>query len=164
VVVLDAIRFFSHTDINGQERARELLFETASMVNVDGQVLLVLDDSHPIVAAIARWNIAPLLKRELAERGELMLPPSVTSAVLVTDQAAAPAIVSGLKKALEDSRLPSSTRIFGPTLLPKAQAKIVLHVAHGQSSDLAEILHELQRKRSISKKDLLILRIDPYSL
>jgi primosomal protein N' (replication factor Y) len=164
VIVLDAIRFFSHTDINGQERARELLFETASMVSVDGQVLLVLDDSHPIVAAIARWNIAPLLKRELAERVELKLPPSVSSAVLVTDQAAAPAIVSGLKKALEDSRLPSSTRIYGPTLLPKGLAKIVVHVSHGQSSDLAKILHELQRKRSISKKDLLTLRIDPYSL
>jgi primosomal protein N' (replication factor Y) len=94
VIVLDAIRFFSHTDINGQERARELLFETASMVSVDGRVLLVLDDSHPIVAALARWNIAPLLKRELAERVELRLPPSVSSAVLVTDQAAAPAIVS----------------------------------------------------------------------
>ena len=164
VVVLDAIRFFSHTDINGQERARELLFETASMVNVDGQVLLVLDDSHPVVAAIARWNIAPLLKRELADRDELMLPPSVSSAVLVTDQAVAPVIVSGLKKALEDSRLPTSTRIYGPTLLPKGQAKIVLHISHGESSDLAKILHELQRKRSISKKDLLTLRIEPYSL
>jgi primosomal protein N' (replication factor Y) (superfamily II helicase) len=164
VVVLDAIRFFSHTDINGQERARELLFETASMVSIEGQVLLVLDDSHPIVAAIARWNIAPLLKRELADRVELMLPPSVTSAVLVTDQSAAPAIVSGLKKALEDSRLPSSTRIYGATLLPKGQAKIVVHVSHEQSSDLAKILHELQRKRSISKKDLFTLRIDPYSL
>ena len=164
VVVLDAIRFFSHTDINGQERARELLFETASMVNVDGQVLLVLDDSHPVVAAIARWNIAPLLKRELADRDELMLPPSVSSAVLVTDQAVAPVIVSGLKKALEDSRLPTSTRIYGPTLLPKGQAKIVVHISHGESSDLAKILHELQRKRSISKKDLLTLRIEPYSL
>jgi primosomal protein N' (replication factor Y) (superfamily II helicase) len=164
VVVLDAIRFFSHTDINGQERARELLFETASMVCIEGQVLLVLDDSHPIVAAIARWNIAPLLKRELADRVELMLPPSVTSAVLVTDQSTAPAIVSGLKKALEDSRLPSSTRIYGATLLPKGQAKIVLHVSHEQSADLAKILHELQRKRSISKKDLFTLRIDPYSL
>jgi primosomal protein N' (replication factor Y) len=164
VVVLDAIRFFSHTDINAQERARELLFETASMVNVDGQVLLVLDDSHPVVAAIARWNIAPLLKRELADRDELMLPPSVSSAVLVTDQAVAPVIVSGLKKALEDSRLPTSTRIYGPTLLPKGQAKIVVHVSHGESSDLAKILHELQRKRSISKKDLLTLRIEPYSL
>lgn len=164
VVVLDAIRFFSHTDVNGQERARELLFETASLVNRDGQVLLVLDDSHPIVAALARWNVAPLLKRELAERDELLLPPSVMSAVLVMDQGAAPAIMSGLKKALEDDRLPSSTRLFGATILPKGQAKIVMHVSHEQSLDLGAVLHELQRKRSISKKDLLTLRIDPYSL
>jgi primosomal protein N' (replication factor Y) len=164
VVVLDAIRFFSHTDVNGQERARELMFETASLVNRDGQVLLVLDDSHPIVAALARWNIAPLLKRELAERGELKLPPSVTSAVLVMEQVAAAAIASGLRKALEDRRLPSSTRIFGPTILPKGLAKIVMHVSHEQSLELGVVLHELQRKRSISKKDLLTLRIDPYSL
>ena len=164
VVVLDAIRFFSHTDINGQERARELLFETASLVSSDGQVLLVLDDSHPVVAALARWNIAPLLKRELAERAELMLPPSVISAVLVMEQTSASAILSGLKKALEDGRLPSSTRIFGATILPKGQAKIVMHVSHDQSSSLGVMLHELQRKRSISKKDLFTLRIDPYSL
>ena len=164
VVVLDAIRFFSHTDINGQERARELLFETASLVSSDGQVLLVLDDSHPIVAALARWNIAPLLKRELAERDELMLPPSVISAVLVMEQTSASPILSGLKKALEDGRLPSSTRIFGVTILPKGQAKIVMHVSHDQSSSLGAMLHELQRKRSIAKKDLFTLRIDPYSL
>jgi primosomal protein N' (replication factor Y) len=164
VVVLDAIRFFSHTDINGQERARELVFETASLVSSDGQVLLVLDDSHPVVAALARWNIAPLLKRELAERAELMLPPSVISAVLVMEQTSASAILSGLKKALEDGRLPSSTRIFGATILPKGQAKIVMHVSHEQRSSSGAMLHELQRKRSIAKKDLFILRIDPYSL
>jgi primosomal protein N' (replication factor Y) len=164
VVVLDAIRFFSHTDVNGQERARELLFESASLLNPDGQVLLVLDDSHPITAALARWNIAPLLKRELAERAELMLPPSVMSAVMIMEQGSAAAIVSGLRKALKDERLPSSTRIFGPTVLPRGQAKVVLHVSHEQSSDLWAVLHELQRKRSISKKDLITLRIDPYSL
>jgi primosomal protein N' (replication factor Y) len=164
IVVLDAIRFFSHTDINGQERARELLFETASLVSKDGQVLLVLDDSHPVVAAISRWNVAPLLKRELAEREELQLPPTVLSAVIVTDQQTAPTILSGLRKAQSDMRLPSSTRIFGATILPKGLAKIVMHVAHDQSSDLGKILHELQRKRSIAKKDLLTLRIDPYSL
>jgi primosomal protein N' (replication factor Y) len=164
VVVLDAIRFFSHTDINGQERARELLFETASLACSDGQVLLVLDDSHPIVAALARWNIAPLLKRELAERAELKLPPSVITAVLVMEQTSASPILSGLKKALEDGRLPSSTRMFGATILPKGQAKIVMHVSHDQSSSLGAMLHELQRKRSIAKKDLFTLRIDPYSL
>jgi primosomal protein N' len=104
------------------------------------------------------------LKRELAQREELMLPPSVMSAVIVVEQPSAQSIVSGLGKALADGRLPTSTRIFGATLLPKGMAKIVMHVSHNQSSDLSSILHELQRKRSISKKDLLTLRIDPYSL
>ena len=164
VVILDGMRFFSHTDINGQERARELIFETASLIQEKGRVLLVLDEVHPIVAALARWNVAPLLKRELAERDELQLPPYVASAVLVMDAVTAPQILSGLKKALAEGRIPSSTRIYGPTVLPKSQAKIVLHVSHDQWPELGRVLHELQRKRSISKKDLLTLRINPYSL
>ena len=164
VVILDAMRFFSHTDINGQERARELIFETASSIQEKGRVLLVLDEVHPIVAALARWNVAPLLKRELAGRDELELPPYVASAVLVMDAVTAPQILSGLKKALAEGRIPSSTRIYGPTVLPKSQAKIVLHVSHDQWPELGKVLHELQRKRSISKKDLLTLRINPYSL
>ena len=164
VVILDGMRFFSHTDINGQERARELIFETASLIQEKGRVLLVLDEVHPIVPALARWNVAPLLKRELAERDELQLPPYVASAVLVMDTVTAPQILSGLKKALAEGRIPSSTRIYGPTVLPKSQAKIVLHVSHDQWPELGKVLHELQRKRSISKKDLLTLRINPYSL
>lgn len=164
VVILDAMRFFSHTDINGQERARELIFETASLIQEKGRVLLVLDEVHPIVAAVARWNVAPLLKRELGEREELALPPKVASAVLVMEALTAPQIASGLKKALAEGRIPSSTRIYGPTILPKSQAKIVIHVSHEQWPELGKVLHELQRKRSISKKDLLTLRIDPYSL
>lgn len=164
VVILDGMRFFSHTDINGQERARELIFETASLIQEKGRVLLVLDEVHPIVAALARWNVAPLLKRELAERDELQLPPYVASAVLVMDALTSPQILSGLKKALAEGRIPSSTRIYGPTVLPKSQAKIVLHVSHDQWPELGRVLHELQRKRSISKKDLLTLRINPYSL
>jgi len=164
VVILDAIRFFSHTDLNGQERARELIFESSSLINPSGGVLLVLDESHPIIASVARWNIAPLLKRELAERAELNLPPTVSSAVLVMDIQTAAQITSGLRKAFSEGRLPSSTRIYGPTPMEKEQAKIVLHVAKDQSDKLALTLHELQRRRSISKKDLLTIRINPYSL
>jgi primosomal protein N' (replication factor Y) len=164
IVILDATRFFSHTDISSQERARELIFESASLIKESGKVLLVINESHPIVAAVARWNIAPLLKRELADREELKLPPMVTSAVIVVEAASSTQIASGLNKALSDGRLPPTSRIYGPTLLPKGQAKIVIHVAHKEWKQLALTLHELQRKRSISKKDLLTLRIDPYSL
>jgi primosomal protein N' (replication factor Y) len=164
VVVLDATRFFSYTDISTQERARELLLETSSLISKSGKVLIVIDDSHPIVAAISRWNVAPLLKRELAERQELLLPPTVASALIITSVQVAPQIVAGLRKALSEGRLPQSVRIYGPTVLPKDQAKVVIHVSHQEWNQLAVVLHELQRKRSIAKKDLLNLRVAPYSL
>lgn len=164
VVVLDATRFFSHTDLNTQERARELLFETSSLIRKTGKVLIVIDEAHPITSAIARWNVAPLLKREIADREELKLPPTVASAVIATDAVTAPQIVSGLRKAISDSRLPESARIYGPTVIPKDLAKIVIHGAHQEWRQIAEVLHELQRRRSIAKKDLLTIRIDPYSL
>lgn len=164
VVILDGMRFFAHTDLRTQERARELFFETSSLISPDGVVLLVIDDSHPIVSAIARWNVAPLIKRELSERTELHLPPSVFSAVLVMDQSIGMQIVSGLKKALTDGRIPQSSSIYGPTEISKGQVKIVIHADKKDAKALTDVIHELQRRRSIAKKELFTLRVEPYSL
>jgi primosomal protein N' (replication factor Y) len=164
VVVLDGMRFFAHTDLRTAERARELFLETSALISRKGKVLLVLEESHPISASIARWNVAPLLKRELAERSELQLPPYTTSAVLVMGQSDATQIFSGLSKAIEQGRLPQSTRLFGPAPIAKGQAKIVLHVENTEAPALIGVVHELQRRRSIAKKELFTLRINPYSL
>ena len=164
VVILDGIRFFSHTDLRTQERARELFLESSSLISANGTVLLVIDDSHPIVSAIARWNIAPLLKRELSERTELHLPPSVFSVVLVMDQSIGMQIYSGLKKALAEGRMPPSSHIYGPTEISKGQAKIVIYADKNDSQALTVVVHELQRRRSIANKDLFVLRVEPYSL
>jgi primosomal protein N' (replication factor Y) len=164
VVILDGMRFFSHTDLRTQERARELFLETSSLISKDGTVLLVIDDSHPIVSAIARWNVAPLLKRELSERTELHLPPSVFSVVLVMDQSIGIQIVNGLKKALADGRIPQSSNIYGPTEITKGQVKIVVHADKSDAKALTDVVHELQRRRSIAKKELFTLRVEPYSL
>ncbi len=164
VVILDGMRFFAHTDLRTQERARELFFETSSLISPNGVVLLVIDDSHPIVSAIARWNVAPLIKRELSERTELHLPPSVFSAVLVMDQSIGMQIVNGLKKALTDGRLPQSSTIYGPTEISKGQIKIVIHADTKDAKALTDVVHELQRRRSIAKKELFTLRVEPYSL
>lgn len=164
VVILDGLRFFAHTDLRTQERARELFLETASMISFQGVVLLVIDDSHPIVSAIARWNVAPLLKRELSERAELNLPPSVFSVILVMDQSIGVQIANGLKKASLEGRLPQSSRIYGPTEISKSHVKIVIHADKKDAQDLANSVHELQRRRSIAKKDLFTLRVEPYSL
>ena len=164
VVILDGMRFFSHTDLRTQERARELFLETSSLISKNGAVLLVIDDSHPIVSAIARWNVAPLLKRELSERTELHLPPSVFSVVLVMDQSIGMQIVNGLKKALVDGRIPQSSNIYGPTEISKGQVKIVVHADKSDARALTDVVHELQRRRSIAKKELFTLRVEPYSL
>ena len=164
VVVLDAIAFFSHTDINAHERARELIFETASLVSPRGQVLVVIDGAHPITSSIARWNVAPMIKRELADRQELDLPPYSSSAILIMSAEIATQIAAGLRRALADSRLPDSTRIYGPTEISNNKAKVTIHVDIHQSEAMRALLHELQRRRSIAKKELLTLRIEPYSL
>ena len=164
VVILDGMRFFSHTDLRTQERARELFFETSSLIAQDGIVLLVIDDVHPIVSAIARWNVAPLLKRELSERAELQLPPSVFSVVLVMDESIGIQIVNGLRKALVDGRIPKSSNIYGPTEISKGQVKIVIHADKSDGKALTDVVHELQRRRSIAKKELFTLRVEPYSL
>jgi primosomal protein N' (replication factor Y) len=164
VVILDGLRFFAHTDLRTQERARELFFESSSLISPDGAVLLVIDDSHPIVSAIARWNVAPLIKRELSERNDLHLPPSVFSVVLVMDQSIGMQIVSGLKKSFTDGRLPQSSSIYGPTEISKGQVKIVIHADKKDAKALTDLVHELQRRRSIAKKELFTLRVEPYSL
>jgi hypothetical protein len=65
---------------------------------------------------------------------------------------------------VSEQRLPSTTRIYGPTDVSKGLVKIVLHVAKSDRKELIDVVHELQRRRSIAKKDLFTLRVDPYSL
>lgn len=164
VVILDGMRFFSHTDLRTQERARELFLETSSLISAQGSVLLVIDDSHPISAAIARWNVAPLIKRELSDRAELRLPPTVFAVALAMDKLIGVQIVNGLRKSVTDGRLPTSTKVYGPTEIAKGQVKIIIHSDMEDSGKLIEVVHELQRRRSIAKKDLFTLRVEPYSL
>jgi primosomal protein N' (replication factor Y) len=164
VVILDGLRFFAHTDLRTQERARELFFETSSLISLKGAVLLVIDDSHPITSAIARWNVAPLIKRELSERTQLHLPPTVFSVALAMDQAIGIQIANGLRKSISDGRMPQSSKIYGPTEIVKGQVKIIIHADKKDAEGVIQIVHELQRRRSIAKKDLFTLRVEPYSL
>jgi primosomal protein N' (replication factor Y) len=164
VVVLDATRFFSHTDIRTQERAREILFETSALISEKGKVLLIIDEVHPIVSALTRWNVVPILKRELAERREINQPPYVASTLMIMGEAEGVAISAGLKRAVSDHRLPQSIQVFGPTPVAKEQSKIVIFCEHRDAEKLQRFLHEFQKKRSVARKDLITMRLEPYSL
>ena len=164
VVLLEGLKLFSHPDLRAQERARELFFETAAMTDPKGAVLLCIDESHPIVASLVRWSPGAMIRRELQERLEIPLPPFVSSYVISGQAKDFTSIATGLKKAVAEKRIPSSIRIYGPSEIGSSRARIVLYCPQEDCAALTSFLHELQRRRSIAKKEFLTVRIDPYSL
>ena len=164
VVVLEGLSYFSHDDLRANERANELFFEVAGSVKKGGVVLLAIDDAHPIVSSLIRWNPSAILKRELAQRSEISFPPSVNSAVMILPTAQASPLVSGINKAISDARLANDTRVLGPTKIDSQSSKIVVLSSSDSRTALTAFLHELMRRRSIAKKSDSSLRIDPYSL
>ena len=164
IVILEAARFLSQSDMRAQERSRSLFFSAASNLTEGGSLLLVLDHANPIIGALAAWKPSLISSRELRERREVSLPPYSRAVTLDIEESQGPALVRGLKASVNDGRLPASTRILGPTEARDGMSRILLLVDIERGEELIALIHEFQRKRSIAKKPLASLRIDPYSL
>ncbi len=164
VVILEGLTFFSHSDLRGDERARELFFESAGAVAPGGEILLSIDENHPIVAALARWNPTTLLKRELAVRRDLNLTPYSKSALLICESREATQLLEGLQRSIQEGRLPQSVRVLGPSSLGEASAKFVLTSNSEGFQKVVAFLHELSRRRSMAQKSPFTIRVEPYSL
>ena len=164
VVLLEGASFFSYADLRGQERSRESFFEAASYVKDGGEILVSIDPSHPIIAALSTWNPAHMYKRELSELDSLNLPPFSRAITIDVDVKEASSIAEGLKKALLDMRIPASTKILGPSIRSVSTARILLTANLSEFAKLTVFLGEYVKHRAVTKKDPIQLRIDPYSL
>jgi primosomal protein N' (replication factor Y) len=132
-------------------------------VRSNGNVILIQDEGDSISTALATWNASPSVHRDLSERKELHLPPYVRAIKLIISESE----VTRLKKALEvakaEGRLPASSRILGP--IPETdKASLILTADVQDGEELIVTIHEFMKRRSIAKKPLPSLRIDPYSL
>ena len=164
VVVLEGDNLFSQLDLRAQERAREAIMQSASLLSANGKALIVVDNAHPIVAGLSRWNLSPLLTRELREREQTQLPPYVHAIVLEIASSESSTFLSGIRSSISDSRLPSSTRILGPTALDSEFSRIILTVSRDQGQELFDFLVTYRKKRGRAKKSIPRMRIDPYVL
>ena len=164
VVVLEAESLFSQLDLRSQERAREAIMQSAALLASSGKALVVIDSAHPIVAALSRWNLSPLLARELREREQTQLPPLVHAIVLEIAHSDAPTLISGINASIKDGRVPSSTRILGPTRVDDENSRVILTVSRDDGQDLFDFLVMYRKKRGIAKKSIPHMRIDPYVL
>ena len=163
-VLLEGGSFFSYSDLRGQERSREAFFEAAGQVKTGAPVLVAIDSSHPINAALASWSPAHMYKRELADLEALELPPFKRSLTVDLLTFEASTVAEGFRKALLDSRIPASTKVLGPSIRSGDKARIILTASDDDFSDLTQFVGEFVKHRAIAKKESVQVRIDPYSL
>lgn len=164
IIILEAARFLSQADMRAHERSRALFFASACLLAKGGSLLLVLDHTNPIVGALSSWKPSLLSSRELRDRKEVHLPPYSRAITLDIEESQSSSLIRGLTASIASGRLPASTRILGPTQPRSGLSRILLLSDIEDGQQLVSLMHEFQRKRSIAKKPLASLRIDPYSL
>ena len=164
VVVLDADALLNESDLKSLERAQQLIFSQASFLSKDGKLILVISHSSPIIGALAAWKPSLLAHRELEERRETELPPYAKAISVDVAASEAQLLIRGFQAAKNDGRLPEALRILGPIQLKGEMQRILLLGPLEEAQSMVDLMHEYQRRRSASKKSLLAMRIDPYSI
>jgi primosomal protein N' (replication factor Y) len=164
VVLLEGLRFFGHSELRSTERSREVFFQSAAMVKSSGAIFLSITPTHPIVAALTRWDASPIVRKELREREEMDFPPYFRFICLDVETQEAVKFLAGLVQAQKDKRLDMHVRISGPHERSKEISRIILSSPVARASAVVDFVHELQRRRSVSSKPLFTIRVDPFSL
>ncbi len=164
VVVLDTDFLLNESDLKSLERAQQLIFSQGGLLSNNGKLLLVVSHSNPIIGALASWKPSLLAHRELEERKETELPPYAKAISMDISENESQQVIRGFLAAKEDGRLPRTLRILGPIQIKGEMQRIVLLGPLDEAQSLVSLLHEYQRRRSASKKSLLAMRIDPYSI
>lgn len=164
IVILECDRFFTQIDMRAEERARELVFAAAGLLSAQGQLLLVISRNHPVISAVAAWKPSLITRKELSQKEEIGFPPFARALTIDVQSSEATSLLRALRSAQESMKLPESTRILGPTEISTGSSRLLLMSSLEEGDLLVSLIHEFQRKRSLSKKNLAQIRIDPYSL
>jgi primosomal protein N' (replication factor Y) len=164
IVLLEGQRFLAASTSRFEELVYESFFEAAAHVGHKGNVFIVLDAFHPLVAAISKWNPGLLVKKILRENEEAFLPPFSSIAVLTVEKQEAILLRNGLAKSVKDGRLPINSQILLSQNAESDEVKILVSVPAENREVLAAFLLELSRKRAISKKSFVNIAIDPFTL
>ncbi len=164
VALLEGLRFFGHSELRSTESSREIFFQTAALAREAGPVFIAFAPTHPIVHALTRWDATPLARKELVERQEMNFPPYYRFVCIDAETSEATRIYAGLLQAQVEARLGSEVRMSGPHERKPGISRITLSAPVATAGSLVDFVHELQRRRSVSRKPLFTIRVDPYSL
>jgi primosomal protein N' (replication factor Y) len=123
-----------------------------------GQGVLCGAPTHttlPVVEALVRWDPAWFAGRELADRRELSLPPTVALAAVTGERRAVDA-------ALRLAHLPDGVERLGPLQVADDAVRVLLRCPLDQRESLAGALTAMKAVRSARKEKASIqVRMDP---
>jgi len=155
VMFLDGINLAA--DLRSEERYLSVLFRHVSLSK--GRALIVERPENPAVNALLKWQPFSYITRQLNDLTEAELPPSRRHALLKGELDESSKIYIGLLTALREGRLPDKTKIFNV-----GGGIISIFFALKDSQKVLDFIYEFQKRRSISGKPMLKMRIDPYQL
>lgn len=153
VLILEGINL--NSDMRSEERYLSTLFKYAAYS--DGNVMVVQRDEHPAINSLVKWNPLPYLNRTLTELAETKLPPLTRHALIKSEES--DRIYTGLIAAQRDGRITTNTRIHN-----LGNGVISIFFTIKEAKNFLGFIYEFQKRRSMSGKPLLKLRIDPYLL
>jgi primosomal protein N' (replication factor Y) len=112
----------------------------------------------PPVEALVRWDPAWLAERELADRRELSLPPTVAMAAVTGERRA-------VEAALRQAALPTEVERLGPLPVSAESVRVLLRVPLDHAPQLSAALAAMKAVRSARKEAAGIhVRVNPPDL
>ena len=156
-IFLDGNMMLSRPDLRASEDTFAKWMECASLVRVDGEIVVVADPEHPAVQALIRHDPIGFAQRELGQRVSVELPPAVRLAVLTGTQA-------DIDDLLTITKLPDGVTHRGPVPV-EAGVRLLLSIERARGLELAQALKDATSVRSARKKgEPVNIRFDPYDL
>lgn len=155
VLLLDADKMLAYDSLRNTEEVLARWFTAASLARASGVVVLT-GTPGPAGAALVRWDAAGFAERELAERREVGLPPSVRSA-----------LVSGPGAERMIAALDDDTRalvaIHGPSIIdgPPVEHRYVLFFSYAHGPAVTEALRAVRARMSAAKEPVATIAVDP---
>ncbi|MCL1838061.1 MAG: hypothetical protein FWG47_01935, partial [Propionibacteriaceae bacterium] len=160
-VLLDTTAMLSRADLRvGEETLRRWMSATALVrpAELGGSVLLVGDHANRPAQALLRLDASGFAARELLDRVQAKLPPSVKMVRLEGS-------FSALKPYLDNSELPASVEVVGPIPTPDPESYVaILRCPPTDGMALVSAVRTLSSVRAAKKAEPVKVIVDPHNI
>ena len=173
VLLLDAWALLGRADLRAGEAALRYWMDAAALAlpaDKGGRVVLVGASAElSPVQALVRWDPVGLARREAASRSELGFPP-------ISRMAALDGEVEDIEAFLAVAELPADVELLGPVPLVDSgntsttsttsitAERMLARVPRAEGAALAHALQIATRLRSLKKKPVVRVRLDPADI